>query len=54
MTLLGSGPSQMGGGEHEGEKVWQVVAVEAFPELFPAQLCATLLVKGGRDRDDTR
>ena len=39
MALFGLGPSQMGGGEHEGEKVWQVVAAQAFPELVPAQLC---------------
>ena len=40
MALLGSGPSQMGGGEDEGEKVRQVVAVQISSELFPAQLCA--------------
>ena len=37
----GRGPSP-GEGQHEARKVfWQVVAVQAFPELFPAQLCDT-------------
>ena len=37
----GRGPSP-GEGQHEARKVsWQVVAVQAFPELVPAQLCDT-------------
>ena len=37
----GRGPSP-GEGQHEACKVfWQVVAVQAFPELVPAQLCDT-------------
>ena len=41
MTLTGPGASQMGKGEHKGEKVFAMVVVQASQFLSTAQLCAS-------------